>query len=386
MKKLIFILLLISPIITLKASDTWSEWQTEVPTGENIIVEKEERYKWYKVEENVSYVNIENEDICEYFDNNDYIMSDWVVSYDLPEFKKFRLIKTIKFEQNLNTNIIGTLHIFNIISNEILYITEVQVLSNNEILNYIISDKTDFQIQNFDKLNDNNIEEIALDFENYDKISITFDYLRQIENMQIKLFFINNNMNIKELGIATGHEQYNYLTFQVLNENKFDLTCNDTICELTINLKDVIIDKSNYNNFLNIYEYQDKLFKCVNQKKIYLEGYYTNIDNYIKDESTKKTYYRYKTEYTKTLNNANNIVYYKDLTLENDQEDENNIEKKDDQDNITINSKLNENTIKKAKTVGKINYNIMLYLILTLATITIIYIIIKKIVNKNRAK
>ena len=193
-------------------------------------------------------------------------------------------------------------------------------------------------------------------------------------------------MNIKELGIATGHEQYNYLTFQVLNENKFDLTCNDTICELTINLKDVIIDKSNYNNFLNIYEYQDKLFKCVNQKKIYLEGYYTNIDNYIKDESTKKTYYRYKTEYTKTLNNANNIVYYKDLTLENDQEDENNIEKKDDQDNITINSKLNENTIKKAKTVGKINYNIMLYLILTLATITIIYIIIKKIVNKNRAK
>lgn len=386
MKKLIFILLLISPIITLKASDTWSEWQTEVPTGENIIVEKEERYKWYKVEENVSYVNIENEDICEYFDNNDYIMSDWVVSYDLPEFKKFRLIKTIKFEQNLNTNIIGTLHIFNIISNEILYITEVQVLSNNEILNYIISDKTDFQIQNFDKLNDNNIEEIALDFENYDKISITFDYLRQIENMQIKLFFINNNMNIKELGIATGHEQYNYLTFQVLNENKFDLTCNDTICELTINLKDVIIDKSNYNNFLNIYEYQDKLFKCVNQKKIYLEGYYTNIDNYIKDESTKKTYYRYKTEYTKTLNNANNIVYYKDLTLENDQEDENNIEKKDDQDNVTINSKLNENTIKKAKTVGKINYNIMLYIILTLATITIIYIIIKKIVNKNRAK
>ena len=386
MKKLIFILLLISPIITLKASDTWSEWQTEVPTGENIIVEKEERYKWYKVEENVSYVNIENEDICEYFDNNDYIMSDWVVSYDLPEFKKFRLIKTIKFEQNLNTNIIGTLHIFNIISNEILYITEVQVLSNNEILNYIISDKTDFQIQNFDKLNDNNIEEIALDFENYDKISITFDYLRQIENMQIKLFFINNNMNIKELGIATGHEQYNYLTFQVLNENKFDLTCNDTICELTINLKDVIIDKSNYNNFLNIYEYQDKLFKCVNQKKIYLEGYYTNIDNYIKDESTKKTYYRYKTKYTKTLNNANNIVYYKDLTLENDQEDENNIEKKDDQDNVTINSKLNENTIKKAKTVGKINYNIMLYLILTLATITIIYIIIKKIVNKNRAK
>lgn len=386
MKKLIFILLLISPIITLKASDTWSEWQTEVPTGENIIVEKEERYKWYKVEENVSYVNIENEDICEYFDNNDYIMSDWVVSYDLPEFKKFRLIKTIKFEQNLNTNIIGTLHIFNIISNEILYITEVQVLSNNEILNYIISDKTDFQIQNFDKLNDNNIEEIALDFENYDKISITFDYLRQIENMQIKLFFINNNMNIKELGIATGHEQYNYLTFQVLNENKFDLTCNDTICELTINLKDVINDKSNYNNFLNIYEYQDKLFKCVNQKKIYLEGYYTNIDNYIKDESTKKTYYRYKTKYTKTLNNANNIVYYKDLTLENDQEDENNIEKKDDQDNVTINSKLNENTIKKAKTVGKINYNIMLYIILTLATITIIYIIIKKIVNKNRAK
>lgn len=386
MKKLIFILLLISPIITLKASDTWSEWQTEVPTGENIIVEKEERYKWYKVEENVSYVNIENEDICEYFDNNDYIMSDWVVSYDLPEFKKFRLIKTIKFEQNLNTNIIGTLHIFNIISNEILYITEVQVLSNNEILNYIISDKTDFQIQNFDKLNDNNIEEIALDFENYDKISITFDYLRQIENMQIKLFFINNNMHIKELGIATGHEQYNYLTFQVLNENKFDLTCNDTICELTINLKDVINDKSNYNNFLNIYEYQDKLFKCVNQKKIYLEGYYTNIDNYIKDESTKKTYYRYKTEYTKTLNNANNIVYYKDLTLENDQEDENNIEKKDDQDNVTINSKLNENTIKKAKTVGKINYNIMLYIILTLATITIIYIIIKKIVNKNRAK
>lgn len=386
MKKLIFILLLISPIITLKASDTWSKWQTEVPTGENIIVEKEERYKWYKVEENVSYVNIENEDICEYFDNNDYIMSDWVVSYDLPEFKKFRLIKTIKFEQNLNTNIIGTLHIFNIISNEILYITEVQVLSNNEILNYIISDKTDFQIQNFDKLNDNNIEEIALDFENYDKISITFDYLRQIENMQIKLFFINNNMNIKELGIATGHEQYNYLTFQVLNENKFDLTCNDTICELTINLKDVINDKSNYNNFLNIYEYQDKLFKCVNQKKIYLEGYYTNIDNYIKDESTKKTYYRYKTEYIKTLNNANNIVYYKDLTLENDQEDENNIEKKDDQDNVTINSKLNENTIKKAKTVGKINYNIMLYIILTLATITIIYIIIKKIVNKNRAK
>lgn len=378
MKKLYILFLLIVPFTNLYAKETWSEWQDEKPLGENLVIEEEERYKWYKIIEESEYTNLENEPNCEYFDKNDFILSDWIISYSTPEYKEYRTIKTLEIDQVKNPNLIGTMHIFDINSDKIINITEVTITQNLENIPYILTDKTDFNVKEFDKLNDNDVEEIAIDFENHDKISLTLNNLTLNQNMFIKISYINENNNIEKIGFATSHDNYNYLTFQNIYSDKFTINCDKKICELTINLEELDYETL-FELPITVYQYQDQLFKCINKSKEYLNGYYTNIEDYIKDENTKKTYYRYKINYSTTLNNSNELVYNKSEKLLNTQ----NIEKKD---TFEVASKLTENIIKNEKKDQNANINLAFYIIILLVVTITVYIIIKKIVNKNRAK
>ena len=183
MKKICVLLLFICPFTKLYAEEAWSEWQDEKPLGENLIIEEEERYRWYKIIEKVEYTNIENEPNCEYFDVNDFILSEWITSYNTPEYKDYRTIKAFEIEQEKNTNIINSLHIFNLISNKVLNITEITIFKDSKAIPYTITDYTDFNIREFDKLYDNEIEEIALDFVNHDRISLNLNNLTLTQNM-----------------------------------------------------------------------------------------------------------------------------------------------------------------------------------------------------------
>ena len=376
MKKICVLLLFICPFTKLYAEEAWSEWQDEKPLGENLIIEEEERYRWYKIIEKVEYTNIENEPNCEYFDVNDFILSEWITSYNTPEYKDYRTIKAFEIEQEKNTNIINSLHIFNLISNKVLNITEITIFKDSKAIPYTITDYTDFNIREFDKLYDNEIEEIALDFENHDRISLNLNNLTLTQNMYINITYLNENVHIETIEFVTGHDIYDQLTFQNIDNGQFSINCNEKTCELIIKLDEIDYIMTPQFPIL-IYKYQDKLFKCTNKSKEYLDGYYANIDNYVKDEDSKKIYYRYKIEYPNILNRPNELVVNKnDLAI---------VQKEEKNNDEVINTQI-ENIDKKEKTKQNNNYNLMFYIIVLFFIATIVYVIIKKIVNKNRAK
>ena len=62
--------------------------------------EKEVQYKWYKeVEENIRYEN-NAENICEYFDKNTFITTDWYYSTSKPKEEKFRTAIAHKYKSS----------------------------------------------------------------------------------------------------------------------------------------------------------------------------------------------------------------------------------------------------------------------------------------------
>ena len=64
--------------------------------------EKEVQYKWYKeVEENIRYEN-NAENICEYFDKNTFITTDWYYSTSKPKEEKFRTIEEVNMEVDIS--------------------------------------------------------------------------------------------------------------------------------------------------------------------------------------------------------------------------------------------------------------------------------------------
>ena len=375
MKKILTFIILMIPMINVNAETKWSDWQNEKPTGENIIIEMEERYKWYKITEEVTYTNLENEHNCEYFDKNDYILSDWIISYDTPKHNEYRTIKYKEINQNRDVNLIGTLHIFDISSDKIINITEISISKNSKNIQYTLTDKTDFKIKEFNKLNDNDLEEIAIDFENHDKVSLTFENLISIDDMSIKISYKNENIKIDKIGIATSHDIYNYITYQNIYNDIFDVQCNETICELIINIRDI-----NFQQFpelpIIVYEYQDKLFKCTNIRKEYLNGYYVDVNDYIKDENSQTIFYRYKVREINTLNNSKELVYKK----------EDNISENLNNETIISNPPSTYSPLVENDNKGNNNYIYIISFLIILSIISIIIFIIKKYVNKNRTK
>ena len=190
--------------------------------------------------------------------------------------------------------------------------------------------------------------------------------------MSIKISYKNENIKIDKIGIATSHDIYNYITYQNIYNDIFDVQCNETICELIINIRDI-----NFQQFpelpIIVYEYQDKLFKCTNIRKEYLNGYYVDVNDYIKDENSQTIFYRYKVREINTLNNSKELVYKK----------EDNISENLNNETIISNPPSTNSPLVENDNKGNNNY---VYIISFIIILSIILLIIKKYVNKNRTK
>ncbi len=377
MKKFFLFCLLLIPQMKIQAEETWSDWSQDKPIGKNIIIEEEERYKWYRNKEKVNYIRLDDEYNCEYLDKENYILSDWVISYDSPEYKEYRTIENVALEQKRDINLIKTLHIFNIISSDLVNITEIQLISNKTILEYEITDHMDFSIERFDKLDDGVKDEIAIDFENHDKISLTLNNFKKLENMKLEIYFINNNNLISQIGISSGHDLYKYLTFQNITNTNYAIDCDEIVCKLTIDLEKEIKNKT-VESPINVYKYQDRLYKCTNIEQNYLDGYYNYIEGYEKDENSKLMFYRYKVvKNEKSLNKIDEIIYNQKETNDNNNED---INAEKSSNLITYARENNKKENKKPLTNKVLIFSLIFFLLTTIS------LIIKKIVNKYRTK
>ncbi len=295
MKK-IFLLLLLLPVLV-KASS----WTSTLPNETITILKQESRYKWYKlVEKDVSYKK-ESECICEYLDKTDYIYDneEKTLMNEFNDYYSYDVAEELSFGINEFKYIV--------LSNVGLdfLLKELAVKRNGLPLKYKIINLDDY-MQNSCVLVDGYGYK-GVNLKTNDKLILEFDNVYNT-NVLINIY-TQNIINVKELDIKI--EFMTELNYPTLS-NEFHLTgyyCpSSEYC-----IYDIIPNntwKSNSSFTKTTTYYKEKLYKCYDLEKEYLEGYHTKKSGYIKDKNNKVTYYQYKPyiEKVNILKSTNPII------------------------------------------------------------------------------
>lgn len=268
-KKLKIMILLISliPIIIVKAE------------------EKEVAYKWYKeIEKDITYRS-EVENICEYFDENTYITTEWQYTSIEPEAKKYREIEETKIKINIPTTHSKYLE-FKYFPMYGVKIYELEFLNTK-------NEKIDYKILQ-EKIT--NQETKILNDEKHDKyINLVTKDILEIELEEVTDIF-NTKIRIHH----EKNEEFTYMHFFAyiiqgfLNnaysdyEEEVQTECNDDqkcITEITIKKEKCLTEPFEIET--KGYRYRDKLYKCYKKTKEYVPGYHEDLTNekYLKDEN-----------------------------------------------------------------------------------------------------
>lgn len=259
----------------------YSEWSPIYPgeVKDKKFIFEEDRYLWYKeVEKDIKYLKLEDieSDMLVQYEDYKYIN---FITPKAPEKYKERII-TSNFEDYTfkNEDITG------LVLNEIedLNISKIEIFDNNEKINYNTNLKS--------LINGN-------EFINY-------------KNKNLKLFFdgFNESFNIvihyKSSDDVSALISYKSCDKYNVYSKKFTFKkCDD--CELKLSLKDF---KSYVNQYMEIYKVTDKVYKIYKIEREYATDYYSNLDGYIKDESTLKKYYRFLLNDYIIVDNDGNLV------------------------------------------------------------------------------
>ncbi|MCI8330648.1 MAG: hypothetical protein HFE04_00945 [Bacilli bacterium] len=268
-KKLKIMILLISliPIIIVKAE------------------EKEVAYKWYKeIEKDIIYRS-EVENVCEYFDENTYITTEWQYTTLKPDAKKYREIEETKININIPRDHSKYLE-FKYFPMYGVKIYELEFLNTkNEKIDYKILQDTI-----------NNQETKILNDEKHDKyINLVTQDILEIELEEVTDIF-NTKIRIHH----EKNEEFTYMHFFAyiiqgfLNnaysdyEEEVQTECNDDqkcITEITIKKENCLTKPFEIET--KGYKYRDKLYKCYKKTKEYVPGYHEDLTNekYLKDEN-----------------------------------------------------------------------------------------------------
>ncbi len=299
LKLLFYSLLILS--IRVKATDDheeiydYSSWQEKCPSGINeILIEKEVRYKWYKDRiENIRYLR--KEDIgSSLVDYNDYkidIHSD--LTYVVPENYIDRVTYIKDGDYTFLSSDITNIYISNFIFKDSVYVSEIIVknIKTNESINYTSKNELSY-------LSDGN----------------TYEYKR-INALGNIVLSLDKKYDISELNV-----DIIYKSLADNNELKFSFSVLDTYpiykkfigfntCE---NGCTISFNESNMTPCLTVtlplYFYEDKLYKTYEIKKVYEEEYYSYLEGYKKDETTAKEFCRYITNEYVLVNEDGNLV------------------------------------------------------------------------------
>lgn len=327
----------------------YNVWQEEKVNDLTLTYDEIKMYKWYKEEikgeyllyditlDKYPYNNLDNQIKGDFSPwDTTCIKSDYrEIEYkEIYEYQKVKDILYIKLENiSKDTNI-----------NNIL------IKSNNNLIKYEI-------VNSYNYLNNNikNSGYIILKLDNYYDISNISFYINTNEDKFFSIFIYNDISNIKNYLL-----NYTIISNTNYDISKFNINKNNDI--YTSITTENIINEDKFTKKTNHYQicrYRDILTYHYDIIKTYYDdNYHINISNYIKDEKTLKTFYKY---------------YYI--------EGKNNLE---ENDHKTINNKINVSTKnnihlnENIKTINKNNKNkITKYIIIFLIISTTIYIIKK---------
>ena len=261
MKKiLLFISLLILPIV--------------------VCAEEEVEYKWYTIKENNIHYESDVENNCGYFDKEDYIYSEYFYSMDEPIDIDDRVIEKINSELSVSRTFFNSLKISQFFINykDEIKITELNFANNNdENLAFTID------IDEPNKLTDGS-DDTYIILKNITSIPVSFNNSIDVRDFKIIIKYIKPSNYFNGIAFSLKlTDEINLNSFysynEIVNEN-----CNEDLCTLEV--------KINYDNMYNedisfntiIYRYRDIMYKCYDLERIYVPGYYKELDGFIKDE------------------------------------------------------------------------------------------------------
>ncbi len=279
--------------------------------------EEEKEWRWYtNIEENITY-NKDAEQNCEYFDKDNYTYGEWIYTTIKPEEKEGREV----IEETLNIPL----------RREYNNIIKISEFSNANSKKPFANMKI-FELSIFDNLGN----KVNYDFGNYNiengKIQLIKDndretFIEVYRNSYIYLI-LEKPINIKGFSIRIVYDEMEAsfvgLAFESYLQNDIftnafasystdnNKECEENIC--TMNIKTV--EEGFYDEILYIqtagYKYRDKYYKCYTPKKLYVPGYYKELDGFIKDESNYKTTEIKTPNETETTKEIIKTVYIKE--------------------------------------------------------------------------
>ena len=261
-----FILLISTKIYAEELIYTFSEWSSEYPSNyPDVYIQSEDRYLWYKDEkideEYLLKENIGDKEV----DYEDYIYSlESDPSLTIPEEKDGRIIEELHLSYTDND------------------ITKIRLSKEMRIYEINLSHREPYESvklmnrTSYGSLFDGYYSE---DYYLDKDTTLELDEPINLDNLVFTFYLVATGIPFKVEFLTKD----NY----VLYEGTFNTTTRTIPIkkeDLTFNKKEVIY-----------YTYKDKLYKTYNTKRIYTTDYYVSLDGYIKDETTKKTFYRYYT-------------------------------------------------------------------------------------------
>ncbi len=345
-------------------------WTTEIKDLENKkVIESELRYKFYKLDllENIYEIyNVESKDIYDY---EDYIYSDYSSwSYELPEMKLFREIEIREEIKDMTLSEVKYIKIDNFIGDGDFYIKGIAVIykSLDKFIDYKISIETENELKrnNIYKLDNGKVSNEGIILKYGEKIFLELSSEYKTEDIKITLFYsskslLNRSFNLSFSDNNKSLISYNTVNIQIHNNN-FAMTTYDNFDLFNKVNKSVILK----------YRYRDKLFKKNEYKKVYLEGYFNDKKDLIKDLESSLIFYKYE-----DVIKEKEICYLNYINVLNE-------------DNVpTLDTgKIAYNIASKPKIVYDYSLVIGSLLVLLGTILLFLFYLLKKLVNKCRTK
>ncbi len=287
----------------------------------NAQTKEVKEYRWYTLKETNVHFDKDVENNCEYFDKNDYIYSNWVYLTKKPSEEEGRIIEEVNEPIKIpiyNTYRIKIYGLENYTRNVLLNEIEIYDKDMNELKTTFV--RSDIQKSEALKLLDKDYL-TSVSAPMYLNLILDLPRIVDLRDLTIKITYNKEEQDFFGIGfnfyVSENYSEIIYASYM----NETTKECNDEVCTLTVKPKS---DEYDFSTDLDIYamtyRYKDKYYKCYNQERVYVPGYYENLEGFIKDED--------KYRITKTNEEIKEVV--KTIEAKNENQDKETLEEEEE--------------------------------------------------------